>query len=329
MKTVGLVILNWNGETLLKRFLPNVIKHSPQAHIYIADNASTDGSEAWVKTNHPEVTWIGLDQNYGYAGGYNRALKKVQEPILALVNSDVAVSENWLDPILGIFDTQTQTAIIQPKILDEKAPGYFEYAGAGGGFIDALGYPYCRGRVFESIEQDYGQFDDITQIFWASGACFLIRNSVFEKLEGFDERFFAHQEEIDLCWRAFNAGYDTYYCGKSSIYHLGGATLSSQSPQKTYLNFRNSLWMLTKNLPIGYVIPILLSRLILDVIAGLRFLLQGKIPHLLAILRAHFSFYRGLLVYIKKRKSPQKKSYFKTFSIVWDYYVKRNAKALN
>lgn len=329
MKSVGLVILNWNGEALLKRFLPNVIQLSPEAHIYVADNASTDGSEAWVKTNHPEVTWIGLDQNYGYAGGYNRALKKVQEPILALVNSDVAVSENWLNPILNIFEKQPQTAIIQPKILDEKAPNYFEYAGAGGGYIDALGYPYCRGRIFETIEQDSGQYDDITPIFWASGACFLIRKPVFESLGGFDEGFFAHQEEIDLCWRAFNAGFETYYCGKSTIFHLGGATLSNQSAQKTFLNFRNSLLMLTKNLPGSYVVPVIFSRLVLDGIAGLRFLAQGKLPHLIAIMKAHFSFYTKFFNYLKNRKKTHKNDYFKRFSIVWDYYAKGKQKFVN
>lgn len=322
MNQIAVVILNWNGVKLLEQFLPSVIQYSGEAVIYVADNASTDTSVNFVKEHFPSVKIIENKGNFGYAKGYNEALQFVEEEIYALVNSDIEVTENWLQPILSLFDKEPKTAIIQPKLLDFKNKEYFEYAGAGGGFIDKYGFPFCRGRIFETVEKDNGQYNDTTPIFWASGACFFIRKEVFHKLKGFDVDFFAHQEEIDLCWRAFNKGYVAKYCGASTVYHVGGATLEAGNPKKTYLNFRNSLWMMLKNLPKGQLFPVLFIRLVLDGIAGLRFLTQGKVKHLWAILSAHFSFYYHIFRFLGKRDVKQKPDYFKIKSIVYRYFVK-------
>src|SRR5690606_35983908 len=211
------------------------------------DNNSSDQSKQYVETYFKNVQWIQLHENFGYAKGYNEALKGIKEEIICLLNTDVEVTENWLQPVLDLFSKDDSIGIIQPKILDYNNKSHFEYAGAAGGFIDKYGYPYCRGRVFNSIEKDSNQYDTSTSIFWASGACFFIRKNVFHSLNGFDESFFAHMEEIDLCWRAYNLNYQTKYVGESTVYHLGGATLNAQNPKKTYLNFRNSLFCLTKN----------------------------------------------------------------------------------
>ncbi len=322
MKKIAVVILNWNGAKLLQQFLPSVVKFSNIATIYVADNASSDTSIAVLKSQFPTVKIIKNDFNYGFAEGYNRALQAVEEPYYALVNSDIEVSENWLDAPLLLFEKNEDTAIIQPKILDYKRKSYFEYAGAAGGFIDKYGYPFCRGRIFDSIEQDVGQYDDEKQIFWASGACFFIRKEVFRKLNGFDASFFAHQEEIDLCWRSFNLGYSTKYTSKSVVYHVGGATLNEANPKKTYLNFRNSLLMLTKNLPRNKLISILIIRMILDGVAGIQFILKGKLSHFIAILKAHLSFYTLFYITLQKRKGLQKQKYYKTKSIIFNFFVK-------
>ena len=322
MKKIAVVILNWNGVRLLEQFLPSVMSYSPEATIYLADNASTDSSIEFVKTNYPDIKIIQNEGNFGYAQGYNVALKYVEEPYFCLLNSDVEVTENWLKPILEIFEKEKNIAIIQPKILDFKNKSLFEYAGAAGGFIDKYGYPYCRGRIFETVEKDNGQYDDFSEIFWASGACFFIRKEVFNQLGGFDESFFAHQEEIDLCWRSKNAGYKTYYTFQSIIYHVGGATLKESNPKKTFLNFRNSLLILVKNLPEGKILPIIFTRLFLDGIAGIQFILKGKFSHCWAIIKAHFHFYHLLNKYLKKRTNNQTESYFKTNSIVYNYFIK-------
>ncbi|HRG18470.1 MAG TPA: glycosyltransferase family 2 protein [Flavobacterium lutivivi] len=322
MKKIAVVILNWNGVKLLEQFLPSVMLYSPEATVYLADNASTDSSIEFVKTNYPDIKIIQNEGNFGYAHGYNVALKNVEEPYFCLLNSDVEVTENWLKPILDIFEKEKNVAIIQPKILDFKNKSLFEYAGAAGGFIDKYGYPYCRGRIFETVEKDNGQYDDFYEIFWASGACFFIRKEVFNQLGGFDESFFAHQEEIDLCWRSKNAGYKIYYTFQSIIYHVGGATLKESNPKKTFLNFRNSLLMLVKNLPEGKILPIIFTRLFLDGIAGIQFILKGKFSHCWAIIKAHFHFYHLLNKYFKKRTNNQTESYFKTNSIVYNYFIK-------
>ncbi|CAL2101821.1 glycosyltransferase, family GT2 [Tenacibaculum sp. 190130A14a] len=322
MKT-AIVILNWNGVKLLEQFLPSVVMHSSQqAEVYVADNASTDTSVNFVKEHFPSVKIIQNKDNGGYAKGYNDALQRIEADILCLVNSDIEVTENWLTPIITTFSSEQNTAIVQPKILDFKDKTKFEYAGAGGGFIDAFGYPYCRGRIFSDLETDSGQFDDTTNIFWGSGACFFIRSSVFNELKGFDEDFFAHQEEIDLCWRATNKGYDVKYVGASTVYHVGGATLDTLNPKKTYLNFRNSLLNLVKNLPTSRLFPVIFSRLVLDGVAGIKFLIELKPKHLFAILKAHFSFYKNLFKFLKKRgKTTKSSKYFLHKSIVWQYYA--------
>ncbi|MFD2824587.1 glycosyltransferase family 2 protein [Lacinutrix iliipiscaria] len=319
---IAVVILNWNGKELLQKFLPSVISYSEEANIYVADNASTDASVAFVKTNFPQIKIIQNTQNGGYAQGYNEALKHLKEDVFCLLNSDIEVTPNWLKPIYAEFTTHKDTAIIQPKILDYKSKDHFEYAGAAGGFIDKYAYPYCRGRIFNTIEKDEGQYNDSSSIFWASGACFFIRKDVFQNLEGFDTSFFAHMEEIDLCWRAFNRDYQVRYVSQSSVYHVGGATLKSTNPKKTYLNFRNSLFTLTKNAP-GPIFFLLLSRLALDGLAGIKFLLELKFGHFLAIFKAHFSFYSNLPKLLNTRKSnPKKNNYYNKTSIVWSYYIK-------
>lgn len=322
MKKIAVVILNWNGAKLLEQFLPSVIEHSDVATIYVVDNASTDSSIDVLKTKFPSVNIIQNDGNYGFAKGYNVALQQVEEDYYALVNSDVEVTEGWLSPILTVFDKELNVSIIQPKILDYKNKEYFEYAGAAGGFIDQYGYPFCRGRIFDTIEKDNGQYDDETEIFWASGACFFIRKEIYRKLNGFDCEFFAHQEEIDLCWRAFNLGYKAKYTSKSVVYHIGGATLKESNPKKTFLNFRNSLLMLTKNLPKNKLPSIIFVRLLLDGLAGIQFLFKGKFNHFWVIIKAHFHYYHLINKTLKKRKAPQSENYYYIKSIVYKYFVK-------
>lgn len=322
MKKIAVVILNWNGAQLLEQFLPSVIAYSDEAKIYVADNASTDDSIEVIRKQFPSITLIQNDGNYGFATGYNIALEQVEEEYYALVNSDIEVTKDWLTPIGSIFDSEPNIGIIQPKILDYKSKEYFEYAGAAGGFIDQYGYPYCRGRIFDTIEKDNGQYDDELEIFWASGACFFIRKQVYRKLNGFDDDFFAHQEEIDLCWRAFNLGYKAKYTSKSTVYHVGGATLNEGNPKKTFLNFRNSLLMLTKNLPKSKLAPVILTRILLDGLAGIQFILKGKFKHCWAIVKAHFHFYHLINKTLKKRTPPQKENYYHSNSIVYKYFVK-------
>ena len=322
---VAVVILNWNGAELLQQFMPKIIAYSAEATIYVADNASTDESISVLQTQFPSVKIIQNKENFGFAKGYNEALKFVDADVFALVNSDIEVTPNWLQPIIETFLKETETSIIQPKILDFKNKEKFEYAGAAGGFIDAYGYPFCRGRIFETIEEDKGQYDDAIELFWASGACFFIRSEVFKDLNGFDNSFFAHQEEIDLCWRAYNKKFITKYIPNSIVYHVGGATLQQGNPKKTFLNFRNSLYMLTKNLPNNKLFIRLIIRMILDGIAGVQFLFQGKPKHFSAILKAHYSFYKNFSSIYKKREPIQSKNYFKTKSVVFSYFL-RNGK---
>ncbi|MBP0902563.1 glycosyltransferase [Mariniflexile gromovii] len=321
---IAIVVLNWNGKKLLEQFLPSVIEHSKEATVYVADNASTDDSVNFVKTAFPLVKIIQNTENGGYAKGYNDALKQVEADVFCLLNSDVEVTKNWLTPIIETFNNEFNSAIIQPKLLDFNKRDYFEYAGAAGGFIDKYGYPYCRGRIFNTIEKDNGQYNDTSEIFWASGACLFIRKHVFNELNGLDEAFFAHMEEIDLCWRAKNKGYAVKYVGQSTIYHVGGATLSNTNPKKTFLNFRNSLFAVTKNAQ-GNIFFIILIRLILDGVAGIKFLLEMKPKHILAILKAHISFYGHLKQLLTQRKSTKNKiKYYKKASIVVDYFIKNN-----
>ncbi len=320
---IAIVILNWNGKKLLERFLPSVINFSTGvAEVYLADNASTDDSVSYTKQHFPSVHIIQNSINGGYAKGYNDALQNIDADVYCLLNSDVEVTENWLQPIIDTFNNFPDVTVIQPKLLDFKNKEKFEYAGAGGGFIDFLGYPYCRGRVFNTLEKDTGQFDDISPIFWASGACMFIRATIFREAGGLDEDYFAHQEEIDLCWRVQNLGYKIYYVGKSTVYHVGGATLQESNPQKTFLNFRNSLLNVVKNVPKRWFLFVTVSRLILDGIAGLKFMLELRPIHTFAILKAHLSFYKNFYKFLKKRKRIQKRHNYSIHnSIVWQYFI--------
>ena len=322
MKT-AIIILNWNGQKLLEQFLPSVVNFSSElAEIYIADNASTDSSIKFVNKFYPSIKIIENKTNEGYAKGYNEALADVEADIYCLLNSDVEVTKDWLKPILEVFKKDEKTAIIQPKLLDFKDKTKFEYAGGAGGFLDIYGYPYCRGRVFNDLETDNGQFNDVSDIFWASGACLFIRSKIYHQLDGLDEDYFAHQEEIDLCWRTQNIGYKVKYVGTSTVFHLGGATLQETNPQKTYLNFRNSLLNVVKNVPKKWFLFVVFSRLILDGIAGIKFLIELRPVHTFAILRAHINFYKNFFKFLAKRKKLQKKQDYNLHtSIVWQYFI--------
>ncbi|MCB0475936.1 MAG: glycosyltransferase family 2 protein [Flavobacteriaceae bacterium] len=325
MLKVAVVILNWNGKKLLEQFLPSMIAFSKNdADVYVADNNSSDDSITFLKEKYPEVKIVQNPTNGGYAKGYNDALKHIDADIYALVNSDIEVTENWIQPIVTEFSNSENTAVVQPKILDFKDNTRFEYAGAAGGFIDFFGYPYCRGRIFQTLEPDKHQYDNAVNIFWASGACFFIRSQVFHQLKGFDEDYFAHQEEIDLCWRVENEGYKIRYVGDATVYHVGGATLHEAHPRKTFLNFRNSLFSIIKNVPKRYLVPVVLMRLLLDGLAGIKFLTELRPAHTWAIIKAHFSFYLMLPKMMGKRKniSYKRKNYHHSKSIIWQYYVK-------
>ncbi|SEF68761.1 Glycosyltransferase, GT2 family [Halpernia humi] len=319
---ISIVILNWNGKSWLEKFLPNVLENSTNAQIFIIDNASTDDSVEFLYKNFPTISIIKNSENLGFAGGYNEGLKHISGDIFCLLNSDVEVTDNWLQPIENLFNKDANIAAIQPKVLDFNRKNYFEFAGAGGGLIDNLGFPYCRGRIFEDLEKDEGQYDDEAEIFWASGCALFIRAEEFRKMNGFDERFFAHQEEIDLCWRLINAGKKIYYCGKSTVYHVGGGTLNKQSPRKTFLNFRNNLSMLLKNLPLKSLFWILPLRLILDGFAGIYLGLKNGFPHLMAVLKGHFGFYSQISGTLKRRGNHQTKRYYQSKWLIFKHFFK-------
>jgi GT2 family glycosyltransferase len=325
LKQVAVAILNWNGRALLERFLPDVVRFSKGADVYVIDNASTDDSFDFVQQQYPEVNWIANDGNYGYAGGYNRGLRLIPNPIHILLNSDVAVTEGWIEALEKLFADFPQMAACQPVLRDLKQPEKFEYAGAAGGFIDRGGYPFCRGRLFGILEADKGQYQTHDQIFWASGACLCIRKADFDAVGGLDEDFFAHMEEIDLCWRLQLAGHEIRLCPDAVVFHLGGGTLKTYNPKKTFLNFRNSLFCLVKNLPANRIFPTVFARLVLDGLAGVKFLFQMQGPHVLAILHAHFSFYKHLGRMLRKRK-PHQVSHLQMGAysgwIVWQHYFK-------
>ena len=305
----AIIILNWNGIDLLKKFLPTLIAKSKNANIYIADNASTDNSIKFLEDNYTSIKILQNKTNSGFAGGYNLALSNLHEEFFILINSDIEVTDNWISPIIELLKKDEFISACQPKILDYNNKEKFEYAGASGGFIDFLGYPFCRGRIFNHIENDFNQYEDIKEVFWASGACLFIRSKHFNEVNGFDNDFFAHQEEIDLCWRLKNLGYKVMVNPESIVYHVGGGTLNSSSPFKTYLNFRNNLFMLFKNLHILSLFSVLFLRLFLDGIAALSLLTKKKgLMHLLAVLRAHFSFYLSLPSLIKKRSLIKQKN---------------------
>lgn len=320
----AVVILNFNGKHHLSTFLPSVIEHSPNVEIWVVDNNSSDDSFQFFGINFPSVRILALDRNYGFSEGYNQALKKIEAANYILLNSDVEVTKDWSLPLIERLNERGDVVACQPKVLSYLKKNTFEYAGASGGFLDKWGYPFCRGRIFDHCEEDLGQYDDKAEIFWATGACFAIKADVFHKLGGFDARFFAHMEEIDLCWRIHNAGYKVVCEPSSVVFHLGGGTLNKSNPHKTFLNYRNSLAMLFKNLPKKSVLPILGLRLILDGIVGLRLLLTGKWKDVLAIIKAHFSFY-AMIPYLLHQSKNRPRSNNKLYpkSIIWAYFVKR------
>ncbi len=294
MKRVAVIILNWNGRELMEKFLPSVIANSPEelADVIVADNGSTDESLAMLDSKFPSVKQIVLDRNYGFAEGYNRAIAQVDHEFTVLLNSDVEVTPGWLVAPLAIFDSDEQVAAIQPKILAWHNKQQFEYAGASGGYMDYLGYPYCRGRVFDVVEEDHGQYNTIADILWASGACLFIRTAVYKEHGGLDAGFFAHQEEIDMCWRLRARGYRIKCVPQSTVYHVGGGTLNAESPRKTFLNFRNNLLMLYKNLPPERLARVMIARFFLDYVAAFKFLLTGHVENAMAVLEARKTFHQ-------------------------------------
>ncbi len=319
--SVAVVILNWNGRNHLETYLPSVVAHSKEATIYLADNCSTDDSVEFVKSTYPDIKIILNSSNGGYAKGYNEALVDLKEDYFVLLNSDVEVTSNWINPIVDFLENDKKAVIAQPKLLSYLEKNKFEYAGAAGGFIDYLGYPFCRGRIFQEMEVDNGQYNERTEIFWASGACMFIKSKVFKDLGGLDERYFAHMEEIDLCWRAKNLGHAVYYVPQSVVYHLGGGTMQNTNPRKTFLNFRNSLLTLQKNDYSGYTWFKIFIRLLLDGLAFVKLFIDAGPGHAFSILKAHISFYG-----MKKGKLEQGNinltgMYHK--SIVFAFYLKK------
>lgn len=329
MKKVAIVILNWNGRAFLEKFLPSVIEYSIDiADIFVADNASNDDSISFLINNYPDINVIKNNENGGFSKGYNDALKKINYKYYVLLNSDIEVTKNWVTPIINLMDNDQKIAVCQPKLLSYSNNQKYEYAGAAGGFIDKYGYPFCRGRIFTTIENDNSQYDDSKEIFWATGAAMFVRAEIYHKIGGLDEDFFAHMEEIDFCWRVKNLGYKVMYCPESVVYHVGGGTLPKNNSKKTYLNFRNNFCLLLKNLPTKRLFVVFPIRLFLDYIAVIKFLFEGGYKDFFAVVKAHFSFYLSIPKMLKKRNSYPHynvKGIYKR-CIVWDYYILRKTK---
>jgi len=319
---VAVVVLNYNGRSYLEQFLPNVIKNSSPHEVIIADNASTDDSVSFLKKQFPEIRLIELPENTGYAGGYNEALKQVNADFYVLLNSDVETTPNWIEPVVNLMQLNEKTVACQPKIKSYYQKEFFEYAGAAGGFIDRLGYPFCRGRIFSHLEVDKGQYDSSLPVFWATGACLFVKAKAFHALGGLDDRFFAHMEEIDFCWRAKNQGYQIYYCGESTVYHVGGGTLKAESPFKTYLNFRNNWLLLYKNLSKKEFDSIRKRRKRLDALAAIQFLAKGKRANANAIFKAHRDFKKMKKKYCPNEKDGLVHPEIFSKSIINEYFVK-------
>jgi len=326
--SVAVVILNWNGQALLEKFLPGVIESQyNNLQLIVGDNASTDNSVEFVKTNYPQIRLIVNDYNYGFAEGYRKILEQVEADYYILLNSDVEVPPNWIQPVIDLMQSDPTIAVAQPKIKWQKKKTEFEYAGAAGGFLDLHGYPFCRGRLFDTVESDHGQYNDTVEIFWASGAALFIKSKQWKEIGGLDPDFFAHMEEIDLCWRLKNLGYKIIYCPDAEVYHVGGGTLDANNPYKTYLNFRNNLIILQKNLPLSDAYFRIFIRMSIDFIAWLHFLLQGKTDFAFAVNKAHFHFLKALTTNAKKRTSKQisfqKHTGQYPSSIVYDYFIRK------
>ena len=300
MKT-AVVILNYNGKSFLEQFLPSVIKFSDGADIVVADNQSTDDSVEFLTNQYPDIRIIVNPTNGGFATGYNVALNQIEADTYVLLNSDIEVTENWLNPCLELLNSDRRIAAVQPKILSFKNKNTFEHAGAAGGYLDKHYYPFCKGRLFELVEEDKGQYNEDTEVFWATGACLFIKADLYHQMGGLDDDFFAHMEEIDLCWRLKKANYKIMYASESSVYHVGGGTLNYMNPRKTYLNFRNSLYMIAKNHE-SKIIQKLFIRLVIDGVAASLFLVKGQFRHFWAVLRAHMSVYKNWSTLMEKRK---------------------------
>ena len=330
MNLVSVIILNWNGAEMLRKFLPSVVQYSPEATVIVADNGSTDNSLEVLEKEFPDVEVMAFDSNYGFAEGYNKALAKIETPYTLLLNSDVEVTPGWLTPLLDFMESHPEAAACQPKLLNYNHKEMFEYAGACGGFMDSLGYPYCRGRVMSVVEKDEGQYDGAPlSVFWATGAALLVRTRIYNMVGGLDARFFAHQEEIDLCWRLKSRGWGVWCVTDSVVYHLGGATLDKSNPRKTFLNFRNNLLMLYKNLPAERRTGVLAIRYFLDYLAALQMLLSGKRKDALAVVRARFEYSHIKHEFDNQRqqnleattvgKIPEQRPR----SLLWAYYIRR------
>jgi GT2 family glycosyltransferase len=331
VKKVAVVILNWNGRALLEKYLPSIVQNTNQelAKLYVADNASEDDSVSFLVKEYPQIEIIKLDKNYGFAGGYNKALASLKEEYFVLLNSDVAVAPLWIEPILERMEADKTIAAAQPKILSDRNNAFFEYAGACGGFIDYLAFPFCRGRVLANTEEDKNQYDESIDVFWCSGAAFFVRAELYKQVGGLDAKFFAHMEEIDFCWQLNSMGYRLICEPTSVVYHYGGATLDYNSPRKLYLNFRNSLLMMYKNLPADRIYYTMFKRMILDGVAALQFLLKFELLNFKAVWTAHMDFYKMVSAYKMDRKEIQKRAVKKDFhtvlnkSMIWLYYFKR------
>ena len=324
MIKIAIVILNWNTRQHLETFLPFLVEYSTscEVQIIVADNASTDDSVDFLKNNYPDISLVLLDKNFGFAEGYNLSLKQVEAEYYIILNSDIEVTENWIPPLIDLLEKNPEIGACMPKLRSYFNRDYFEYAGSAGGYIDKFGYPFCKGRVFLTLEKDNGQYDGIHQVFWATGACMVIKAKVFHEMGGFDPYFFAHQEEIDLCWRLQNHGYKIYCNTESVLYHWGGGTLPKSNPQKTYLNFRNNLVLLYKNLPKKVRYKMLFIRLILDGIAALKFAVGSQPGEFGAVFRAHLSFYKYFFNHKPAKSSNNPLSLIYQKSIVFQYFVK-------
>jgi GT2 family glycosyltransferase len=316
-KNIAVVILNWNGAKYLKRFLPSVISNSPEVDVIVIDNCSSDESVKLLNEHFENVRTIVLDKNYGFAEGYNKGLQNLDYEYFVLLNSDVEVPENWLSPQIAYLNSDPKLVACAPLILSHAEQDCFEYAGAAGGYLDRDGFAFCAGRIFYAFEKNIGQYNTNREVFWASGAALTIKSSAWKEVNGFDGTFFAHMEEIDLCWRLKNRGYKIGVCGEAKVYHIGGGTLDRQSSFKTYLNFRNNLFLLLKNHRSSALLPFILRRMILDGIAGIRFLTEGNFAYFFAVLKAHFHFYSKFFYYIKLRNTEKK--FWKTPNLCGQY----------
>jgi len=323
---LAIVILNWNGRSFLEKFLPTLVARTPDwAQIIVADNASSDDSVSFLQEHYPSIRIILNEKNFGFAKGYNVALSQVDADYFCLLNSDIEVAEHWTEPVVALLDSQPEIAAVQPKIRSYHDKEYFEYAGAAGGFIDRYGYPFCRGRVFDTVETDHGQYDSPIDIFWATGAALFVRRSVYRELGGLDDDFFAHMEEIDLCWRIKNKGYRIVVEPKSVVFHVGGGTLPKNNSFKTFLNFRNNHFLLLKNLPRHRLLPTFFARLLLDNVAAFSFLLQKHTKDFCAVYKAHFAIIKNYKTFVSKRKGQPFAGYFDVWRtpILIEYHLKR------